>query len=940
MRMQAAAVALAFLLSACGGGGDGGTTTPPPGGGGDQIAGPEPEGSAPASYTISGKITLAESNWLDADTNDPQQPDYRSNDTPAEAQVVPNPTLLVGHVGFRGQGNPGPNFDNGDMEDYFRVSLQAGQVLELEFSADPSTIDLDLFLFPVAGGNSVGASIGENKYECIRVTRSGDYYVNVSVYAPSSAGGTVYQLRLGAPGSGNSACGVSSTAVVVPGEVIAQVKSSEGVTGKSALPTGMQIARGQAQDGRPVLLTLPADAATTTRTLADLAQKTAIASSTAGASATKQKSAAQLQETYSMLKRNDMNPDVRRTIETMAMTKLLRASGNYDFVELNYEVKTTQSLTGSLPSNDRDYARQRWHYELINLPSAFQALNALNPAPSQRPIVAVIDTGVVLGHPDLSGQMVGGYDFVPASDSGDGDGLDANADDSARANSTPSFHGTHVAGTVAAQGFNTLGGLGVAPMAQIMPIRVLGERSGTTYAVLQGIRFSAGLSNDSGALPARRADVINMSLGSEAPCSTAMSSAVSAARAAGTIVVAATGNDSTTTSLRPIGSPASCAGVISVGAVGPNKTRAQYSNGGSGLWISAPGGDFTNITGNPGGDGIYSTLAEFRNGTRVATFGNLSGTSMASPHVAGVMALMRWVNPAITPAQVDTLIANQTIVDDIGAAGRDASFGFGLVNARKAVEAALAARGGSVPATGRVEAQPSSLSLGSVLSETDLIIDRIGASTETVVSVSASAATITVSPKTTGSVNTTTKLGTYVVRANRASIPTGTAVFPEVVITTSAGRTVRVPVAVENRPGGAVTGNLGPIYLLVYDAKAADDADTIAATFVAQPVNGVYAYSLTVTAPTGTVNPSSIYIYAGADLDNDSLICGPGEACGAYPVLSGLPVRVYPRGNLNNIDFSVAPSGGITPVSVGSTNGQSQGRRRPAFATPAIGVKP
>jgi serine protease len=631
-----------------------------------------------------------------------------------------------------------------------------------------------------------------------------------------------------------------------------------------------------------------------------------------------------------MLSRTDLAPGDRAIIETIAMAKLLHASGDYDFVEPNIAVNSFQSLTGTYPPSDRDYARQRWHYELINMPQAMLALNSAGLSANARPIVAVLDTGVFLAHPDLAGQFVGGYDFVPAASSGDGDGFDSNADDTARSYTQPSFHGTHVAGTVAALGFNGVGGLGVAPMAQIMPVRVLGEGGGSNYAVIQGIRFAARLSNDSGALPAKRADVINMSLGSQSACTTSMRDAVVAARAVGTIVVAASGNDSTSSSLAPIGSPASCSGVVSVGAVGPNKTRSQFSNGGAGLWMVAPGGDFSSITGNVGGDTIYSTLAEYRGSVRTATYGGMMGTSMASPHAAGVMALMRYANPAITVDQIDSLIANNTIVDDLGTPGRDSSYGLGLINARKAVDAALAARGVTTTPGGRVEAQPSNLSLGALRTETDLLIDRIGSSTETVTSVVASTSAITVVAKTASSVNATTKLGTYLVRANRAVIPPGTTQFPDVVITTSAGRVVKVPVVVENRLASAIAGNLGPIYILVYDAKGASDAQALAVDYVATPVSGVYSYSITVTAPAGQANPSSIFIYGGADLDNDGFICGGGEACGAYPVLSGVPLTLYPRGNLINIDFSVTPFGGINAAGVSPLGGTPTGLRRPA----------
>jgi hypothetical protein len=121
----------AMVLVACGGGGGSSTTPAPAPGTSDQISNPDPGGTAPNSYTIKGSITTAESTTLDRDTNDPQQLGYASNDTPALAQTITNPTLVVGHMGKKGEGPTGPNYTNGDTEDFFKVNLQAGQVIEL-----------------------------------------------------------------------------------------------------------------------------------------------------------------------------------------------------------------------------------------------------------------------------------------------------------------------------------------------------------------------------------------------------------------------------------------------------------------------------------------------------------------------------------------------------------------------------------------------------------------------------------------------------------------------------------------------------------------------------------------------------------------------------------------------------------------------------------------
>ncbi|MEO6270116.1 MAG: S8 family serine peptidase, partial [Lautropia sp.] len=607
-------------------------------------------------------------------------------------------------------------------------------------------------------------------------------------------------------------------------------------------------------------------------------------------------------------------------LETFDYAKLMVASGDYAFAVPDFRLQASQTQTMSpFPPNDREYVKQRWHYDAINLPAAVAALQGANLTGAVTPIVAVVDTGIVGNHPDLASQLVAGYDFVsePAN-AGDGNGLDADPDD-ASVEQGFSFHGSHVAGTIAAQTYNGIGGAGVAPIARIMPVRALGTSgSGSLYDILQAVRFAAGLPTDAGVAPSRRADIINLSLGAagigcEDPLFQDLFRQV---RAQGVVVVAAAGNDSRRGAApAPVGFPANCPTVFAVGAVDARivdglRTRAYYSNAGPQVFIAAPGGDTsTSTTGNGLPDGIYSTTASVDGGgVRSATYGFLQGTSMAAPHVAGVFALMRWVNPALTPQVIETLVQDGSIVTDLGPPGRDREFGYGLVNARKAVDAALARRPGGAPpppATGRTEAQPGSISLGSIRTETEFVLSHVGSSAETVAAVTTDSPAIAVAPKA-GQVDPVTGLGTYRVTANRAVMAVGESAFPNVVVRLSPARTLTVQVAIERRAATAGQGSVGPVYLLVLDA--ADPARTVvASTAVAVPVNGRYQYSVTVP---GT---AAISLIAGSDLNNNGGICSPGEACGAYPMLSSELEVLRPTGNLSGIDFSLGPYGGISP---------------------------
>jgi serine protease len=449
-------------------------------------------------------------------------------------------------------------------------------------------------------------------------------------------------------------------------------------------------------------------------------------------------------------------------------------------------------------------------------------------------------------------------------------------------------------------------------MAQLMPLRALGEGgSGSFYDITQAIQYAAGLTNDSGRLPVRRADVINLSLGAAgAACDADSVSFFASVRAKGTLIVAAAGNEANRPAgvSAPVGYPASCAGVIAVSATDPQRGIAPYSSTGTQVAVAAPGGDMrfsTTGTGQP--DGVYSTLATFNAaGQRVPTFGMLQGTSMATPHVAGVLALMRWVHPGITPAQVDTLLANGELTDEAGAAGRDALYGYGIINAAKAVQAAIKLRDGTAPpAAGVVEAQPAALDFGSAATTLDFTLRTTAATSEKVTSVSSANAAVTVAALT---VDAGTGLGSYRVTVDRSKLSDGV-VTPSITVQTTA-RTLAVQLTIEKRSAPAAAGNLGPVYVLVFDA----DTNALVGQVTVQPSGGRYNWSL------AGVTARNVVIVAGTDYDNDGLICSRGEACGAYPVLGAAVTPVALTGNRSDLGFLLAP------VGAGNTAGAAAAR--------------
>ncbi|MFH8987873.1 S8 family peptidase [Streptomyces sp. NPDC017940] len=281
--------------------------------------------------------------------------------------------------------------------------------------------------------------------------------------------------------------------------------------------------------------------------------------------------------------------------------------------------------------------------------------------------VSVIDTGYV-AHSDLAANVVSGYDFVSdpwmaqdgggrdssAADPGDwmnrGEcGTDANGQPVPARDTNNSWHGTHVAGTVAAVGGNAKGITGIAHKAKIQPVRVLGKCGGTTADIIDAITWSSGGTVRGVTNNPYPADVINMSLGGGGACDAGTQSAIDAAVGRGTTVVVAAGNSNANAANF---NPASCKNVIAVAAGDREGNRASYSNYGSVVDVTAPGGETSPNTAN----GILSTLNSGTRGVGSENYVPYQGTSMAAPHIAGLAALMYQARPGITPAQVESTV--------------------------------------------------------------------------------------------------------------------------------------------------------------------------------------------------------------------------------------------------------------------------------------------
>ena len=315
------------------------------------------------------------------------------------------------------------------------------------------------------------------------------------------------------------------------------------------------------------------------------------------------------------------------------------------------------SSNATVPANDLYFPLQ-WYLNGkngISMPTAWKYSKGDGDK-----VVAVIDTGI-RPHQQIDKALtrnadgsIYGYDFVSElANAADGDGEDSNPNDEGGDSSGgSSFHGTHVAGIIAAE-HDFLGSAGIAPNVKLLPIRALGKDGGTIADLIKAVNWATGVKISG--VPQNRypVSVINLSLGAKevVSCTGGYASIFDAAIAKGITVIAAAGNESRAS----LSFPGNCNGVITVVATQALGDRATYSNFGQGALLSAPGGEF-NIGSTEAPDsrgGIISTSIDAAN---VQSYRLSEGTSMATPVVSGVVALMYSMQPNITPAKVRAIL--------------------------------------------------------------------------------------------------------------------------------------------------------------------------------------------------------------------------------------------------------------------------------------------
>jgi serine protease len=547
-------------------------------------------------------------------------------------------------------------------------------------------------------------------------------------------------------------------------------------------------------------------------------------------------------------------------------------------------------LQATVEPNDTFFDKQ-WHYPQINLPQAWDITQG-----STSVIVAVIDTGIVSAHPEFTGRLIAGFDMISnATTARDGDGRDSNPEDVGDL-ATPqgsSFHGTHVAGTIGANGNDGQGVAGIDWNCKIMPIRVLGQGGGSVDDIANGILFAARLANGSGQLPAQRADIANMSLGGPG-ISTVLQAACDAAANAGVLLVAAAGNDNTSTP----GSPASFSSVLSVGAVDLVKARAPYSNFSDTIDIWAPGGDMSadrNGDGFP--DGVLSCAADDQ-GALFFKFEN--GTSMASPHVAGVAALLKAADPSLTAAQMRTILLSTT------------QSGNGLPNGGRVLDAlaAVQSASGATPTSPVLVATPSAIDFGTTATSVTIALENRGAGNLAFQSVTASTA---VPWLTFLDTDATAANGidsdSFEFQADRTGLANGVLQAVLTLHYLDVATPVDIDVAVRLQVGASTVSPDTMFVLLV-------DPLTLQTRFQVDTAAGANFQFSFADIPAG-----DYILVAGSDRDNDDELGDAGELFGAWPSLEAPQVLTVSGQNQAALDFSLqelatvqsAPNGSASP---------------------------
>lgn len=561
----------------------------------------------------------------------------------------------------------------------------------------------------------------------------------------------------------------------------------------------------------------------------------------------------------------------------------------------NYKMRAMQTPLDE-PLYNSPSVGQQWHYELLNAPIAWQ----IAPNGGSGVTLAVMDTGLfgVPGnwHSELNANVVQplpvGTDFVSVEFDNDGvPGPDNNPSDPGNAVGSSVFHGTHVAGTIAAA-VNGVGGAGIAYKASLLPVRVLGEGgTGSSADLLAALSWVAGPPDGE-----PLAKIVNLSLGG-LPFLQPLQDAISYGASRGIVFVAAAGNSASTLASYP----AAFDKVFAVSAVDGAGVLSSYSNYGDWIDVAAPGGDASR-DGNADGrsDLVSSTSAALVNGTFPEifqeTYIGLQGTSMAAPHVSAVFALMKSLNPALGYEQLNDMLKTGKLTCGSEMCPKSTELGWGLLDAGKSALAATAA-----PVSDFLTASPSIVSLSTEGEQSASVsLNVYGSDPGSIiidsVSVAAPWLRLDPAPSIVGSETDSYISVTLLPDELEAGISERTTIVVE--YRADEFRRLEIPV-IGQRVTDQQARDAGRHFVLLVDPEPDGELYTTVAQTSTLAENGQYQFSFlpddgVEPKRLNEVPPGDYILVAGSDLDNDGLICHAGEACAEYPV-AGLREEIIVR---------------------------------------------
>lgn len=820
---------VAAVIVGCGGSSSGGAETGclgETGGSGIGSVGAE-------SVRVSGVIEIESQTRVDSDTaDDLRLSQATSNNCDDEAQPLPVTGVSGGYLSPVSGSYPvlqGEDFQfnfEADNQDYYTADLQPGDRVSLQVFNDSRVAapqprmqifnQNDRLVFDSADGS------GSVPYLHVIASDAGDHVIRVS----ATSGGPFRYVVIAADGNASSMMNTAYTeADFVPGEAVMSFESGY-PSGATASTMASSLSVDSARELRPGVWHLRRSGVQ------------ALAATDRGQARA---------ETIRWVRDLQSQPDIAS------------ASPNY-----LYQAQTTT------PDSNPLYDRQ-WHYPLIGLPVAWQAATRAGEGVG----VAVLDTGLFSSAPDtldswhpdlLANVLIMGdpvdMDFVTGeADLDNQPGRDENpADPGDGQPRSSNFHGTHVAGIVAAVD-NSLGVVGVANQADLFPVRVLGEAgTGSLDDLIAAIDWASNQPD---------IDVINLSLGGVGD-NQLLEDAINAAHNAGKLVVAAAGNQGTDEPTFP----AAFANVVGVGAVDGGGVRASYSNIGPSVDLVAPGGDASRDANlDNSADVVVSAWGSDDNGKFEPGYAGLQGTSMAAPHVSGVYALMKAENQTLTSGDFKAFLLDGGLTDGVESSEQN-EYGAGLINAVKAMDAALS---GNIPAV--MAGSPSVLTFDQSNTEAELTLNTYPSTANiTITSINTGVDWLEVGPE--------LKTG----EAPPASVTVGinTALLDQ-------NNSFATDLQIDYQGDGTSRTLTVPINVRLIDPNDARNAGRHYVLLVAAGENGTTSYQTVVSASGGQYNFSfanveagDYFLVAGTDVDNNGFICENGEACAEYPV-NGLP---------------------------------------------------